>query len=104
MKLVLYSTNSTEKAAIEALNTTADTLMDGQCPDVSNGDTISGITDAGSCYNLVVGSVAAGSPETSKFTMDTTGVTSLVIFAQHVPTEFEKDTHYLQDSAEKDIE
>ena len=37
-------------------------------------------------------------------TIDTTGVAGLVIAGEHGPTEFERDTHYLYDSAGTDIE
>ena len=52
----------------------------------------------GSCFELHVG---AGADST--FTIDTSGITGLAIYAQHV-TEFERDRHYLYDSKGTDIE
>merc|ERR1719265_2325940 len=40
----------------------------------------------------------------SLFTIDTTGVSGVVIFAEHVPTEFEATAHYLKDDHGDDIE
>jgi hypothetical protein len=54
---------------------------------------------AGSCFDLTV-----GSGDDSTFTIDTTGLTGILVYAQHVPIEFERDTHYLYDSSEVDIE
>merc|ERR1719331_1741968 len=53
----------------------------------------------GSCFNLKV-----GTGDDSTFTIVTTGLSGLAVFAQHVPTEFERDAHYLYDSANVDIE
>ena len=41
---------------------------------------------------------------TSSFKIDTTGVAAVSIFAEHVPTEFERDTHYLKDVNGDDVE
>ena len=40
----------------------------------------------------------------SSYTIDTTGMSGLAVFAQHVPIEFERDQHYLKDSSGTDIE
>lgn len=54
------------------------------------------------CHNLVFDQNSA----TTTFTVNTpTDVKAFVIFAQHVPTEFEKDNHYLKDPSGKvDVE
>merc|ERR1719191_1548234 len=53
----------------------------------------------GSCFELHVGTGVD-----STFTIDTTGLTGLAVYAQHVPIEFERDTHYFYDSSGTDIE
>jgi len=68
--------------------------MDGTCTVVNVGDTMTPTT-AGVCYTLTFDD----SVDTTTFTIDTTGLTGLVIAGQHVPLEFESDTHYLYDSA-----
>ena len=60
---------------------------------------MSNIAETGTCFELHVG---AG--DDSTFNMDTTGLSGLAIYAQHVPTEFERDQHYLKDSTGADIE
>ena len=100
MRMVLYSVANASAAAIESLEAGSEPLITGSaCPVIEAGQTINGITAAGSCYELHVGT----GPD-SLYPMDTTGITGLVIFAQHVPVEFERDMHYLKDSAGTDIE
>merc|ERR1712216_106920 len=57
------------------------------------------IEQGGSCFEMTVGSA-----DDSEFTLDTTGISGVVIYAQHVPTEFERNRHYLYDSKSTDIE
>merc|ERR1719498_1811797 len=54
----------------------------------------------GSCFELHVASGGAD----STFTINTAGITGLVVYAQHLPIEFERDKHYLYDAAGTDIE
>merc|ERR1719171_1539878 len=53
----------------------------------------------GSCFELHV-----GTGDDSTFTINTAGISGLAVYAQHVPIEFERDTHYLYDSSGTDIE
>merc|ERR1712178_2666 len=66
---------------------------------VEDGGDTGPFTTGGVCYELQV-----GGGNDSVFNMDTTGVDFLVIFAQHVPIEFERDMHYFKDSSGNDIE
>ena len=68
----------------------ANTLMQGSCVTVSNGDTIPAPTASGACYKLSFPDAATD----FRATVTTTGVSNVVFFAEHVPTEFERDTHY----------
>ena len=76
---------------------TADQLMVGTCTDVNSGDTVT--PTASGCFNFLF----SGQDDFTA-TINTAGVSNLFIFAQHVPTEFERDTHYLLDMADTDIE
>ena len=69
------------------------------CTVVEDGESITSIAAEGSCFELHV-----GTGDDSTYTIDTTGLTGITVFAQHVPTEFERDQHYLKDSAGADIE
>ena len=51
-------------------------------------------TAGGACYTLTFPTVAATDFHAA---INTNGVDNLAIFAEHVPTEFERDTHYLMD-------
>jgi hypothetical protein len=57
------------------------------------------IDSPSSCFELHV-----GTGDDSTFTIDTSDISGLAMFAQHVPTEFERDQHYLKDSTGVDIE
>lgn len=99
IRLVFYVT----EAGLEGIETNEDeatALIDGDCTVVEAGGTL-GPFDAttGSCYELRVGS----EPD-SFYSMQTDAISALTIFAQHFPTEFERDQHYLKDSAGTDIE
>merc|ERR1719478_1124863 len=53
----------------------------------------------GSCFELHV-----GTGDDTTFTINTAGIAGIAVYAQHVPIEFERDTHYLYDSSSVDIE
>ena len=56
------------------------------------------------CYHLHLDASDPTADE-ARFTIDTSGVVGgIAIFAQHVPTEFERDSHYLIDASGVDIE
>merc|ERR1719271_256048 len=71
----------------------------GACTVVEDGGSMTPAAD-GSCFDLTVDD----SKDDSTFTIDTAGITGILVYAQHVPIEFERDTHYLYDSSEVDIE
>ena len=84
----------------EQLEDAANTLLAGSCTQVNEGETFGPFTSVGECFELV----NDPAKDTSKFIMNTAGITGKVIFAQHVPTEFERDMHYLQNSAQEDVD
>ena len=99
MKLVLIPTESTTEETMHSLESGVEALMEGDCTVVEDGETMSSISDSGSCFDLHV-----GSGDDSTFTMNTAGISGLAIYAQHVPIEFERNQHYLKDSTGEDIE
>jgi hypothetical protein len=100
MKLVLIPTSTTpDEATMHSLEETGETLIEGTCTVIEAGETMTPLTD-GSCFELHVDADA----DDSSFTIATSGIAGLVMFAQHVPTEFERTMHYLKDSAGVDIE
>ena len=60
----------------------------GACTPVVNGGTI---TPGATCYTLTLDQAAAE----SKYMIDTTGIAHIVMFAEHLPIEFEDSAHYL---------
>jgi hypothetical protein len=98
MKLALVPVSAATKAKMEEVENKGANLVAGTCTDVADKGTMKPDA-AGSCFNLKV-----GTGDDSTFTIDSTGLTALAVFAQHVPIEFERDKHYLYDSANKDIE
>ena len=99
MRLVLIPTATPDEATMHSLEGGVEALIEGDCTVVEDGETMSNIAETGTCFELHVG---AG--DDSTFNMDTTGLSGLAIYAQHVPTEFERDQHYLKDSTGADIE
>ena len=99
MRLVLIPTATPDEATMHSLEGGVEALIEGDCTVVEDGETMSNIAETGTCFELHV-----GTGDDSTFNMDTTGLSGLAIYAQHVPTEFERDQHYLKDSTGADIE
>merc|ERR1719486_1417615 len=71
----------------------ADTLMaSGPCPVVNSQGSIPTPTAEGVCVTLTFPTNAA---DDFHATIDTTGVAHTAFFTAHMPTEFERDIHYL---------
>jgi len=101
MKIVLFSADAADETTIESNEANAETLIEGDCKDVMASGTIEGpITSDGACYKLVVDEDS----DDSTFSIDTEGLTNLLVYAEHNPMEFERDRHYLYDSTEVDVE
>ena len=99
MWLVIIPTDTVTGANMETLEAGVAALVTAGCVDTAAGATMTPVTD-GSCFNLQVDAAN----DDSTWTIDTTGLTGMAIYAQHVPTEFERDAHYLKDSSGTDIE
>ena len=93
MKMVVYAMTSTLKSELFGKKDDADELMSsGSCTVVNTQGTIPAPTEAGACYTLTFPT----DPATDfHATVTTTGVANVAFFTAHMPTEFERDTHYL---------
>lgn len=106
MKIVILETDDCDEEGIEAVEADAETMLDGDCTDVANGETYS----PGACYRLVFD----GDVDTTTYSIDIPAERRrledhdhghcFAIFTEHVPVEFEFDTHYLQDDAGANME
>ena len=99
MRLVLMPTATPTEETMESLEGQAGTLIGGgSCAVIEAGGSMAPAA-GGSCFELHV-----GTGDDSTFTIDTSGIAGVVVYAQHFPTEFERDRHYLYDSSGTDIE
>ena len=99
MRLVLVPTSTPDEETMHSLEDGVEALIEGDCSVVEDGEAMQSIQSTGSCFELHV-----GTGDDSTFTIDTSDISGLAMFAQHVPTEFERDQHYLKDSTGGDIE
>ena len=100
MRLVLIPTDSPTEETMHSLEGGVEALIEGDsCTIVEDGEMMASIDASGSCYELHV-----GTGDDSTFTIDTAGISGLAMYAQHVPTEFERDQHYLHDSTGNPVE
>ena len=72
----------------------------GDCPPVTDSGTFGPFGELGACFDLQVDPAK----DTSTFTMDTSGLAEMLVFTAHLPTEFERDMHYLKDSQGENVE
>ena len=94
MKMVLYSMTEAAQSTLFMKKEDADTLMTtGPCP-APTGDSIPAPTAAGACYTLTFPTVNQSTTD-FHLTIATAGVDHVAFFTAHMPTEFERDTHYL---------
>ena len=99
MWLVLIPTDSPTEDTMHDLEGGIDALVDAGCTVVEDGESMANIDASGTCFELHV-----GTGDDTTYTIETAGITGMAMYAQHVPTEFERDQHYLKDSAGVDIE
>ena len=94
MKVVLFSTTSATEAIMHNLEANVKALIEGTCDEIDDGETMTGISATGKCFEWHVDT----SKEVSSFIIDTTTITGLAAYTAHSPYEFEGDAHYLTDS------
>ena len=98
MKVVIYAETAAGHEELEAREDAGDTALGGSCTTVKQRNDV--LTPGSGCVKLQFDNAW----HTSSFKIDTTGVAAVSIFAEHVPTEFERDTHYLKDVNGDDVE
>jgi len=84
--VVFLPATAATAAALEGLKPAATESFGANCTDVSPGGTIT--PALGACFRLLF----TGTDST--FTVGTAGIANLAIFSAHVPTEFERNSHY----------
>ena len=94
MKVVAYKMNSNLKSELFGLKDLADTKMDmaGACPEVTTMATITP-TAAGACVTVKFPDSSASLIDFHA-TVNTMNIAHVAFFTAHMPTEFERDTHY----------
>ena len=98
MKIAVLPSASGDMATLESLESEGNHALEEACTDVLPGGTIPVAMDA--CARLVFDQDASE----THFYIDGSGVEYVAIFAEHFPTEFEQDKHYLSDAEGADIE
>ena len=91
MRLSALPIDSSSKEALEAVEEKGEAAMESEpCTVLNHGDTIVPVDKV--CYELTFDD---GRWETT-FPINASSTSAIAFFAQHVPTEFESDTHYLK--------
>ena len=99
MRLAILPTEDPSEMGMEALEEDGAALLsDEDCAVIEAGETIA-VPAAGGCFELHVGET-----EDSTYPLETPGMAGIVVIAQHMPIEFERDMHYLKDAEGTDIE
>ena len=94
MDIVLLSVTAATRASLHAAEVKGNNSFSANaCVPLNSGGTI--IPGENKCYTLTF----SDTNQRSTFTIDASNAPNLAIFAQHVPTEFERDYHYLQQGA-----
>ena len=93
MKFVAFKMTSNLKSELFGLKDAADTLMSGSCDEAT---TITPTT-AGVCITMKFPDSSASLVDFTA-TINTPGMAHVGLFTAHMPTEFERDTHYLMDA------
>lgn len=98
MKLVALPAAEATSEQLSALEEEGEHSMEEACTPLEPGGVITPAEHA--CYELRFDSDLWQ----SLYTVDTSGVTAVAFFTEHVPTEFENTAHYLKDSSGEDVE
>lgn len=100
MQMFIMEIDSAEEEDLEDAdeNYAEEILEAGDCTEIDNGGTIS--MSSTTCYELHFDD----SSYQSLFTIDVTDVDYFAVFTEHVPTEFERTSHYLLGTDGEEIE
>ena len=101
MRLVFFATADLSEEPIHNFEEAAAALIVGDsCTVVEDGDSMTLVPGTtGACFELHV-----GSSDHSEYDVNSSGIRGVVVYAQHVPVEFERDQHFFQNSDGEDIE
>jgi len=98
MKLAAIPVSKADDATLHKVKAEGDHAMEMKCTDLQAGDTITPMEDK--CYKLIFSEHSWQ----SLYQVKASGTAAVAFFAQHFPTEFENDAHYLKDPSGEDIE
>ena len=98
MKMVIYAETAAGHEELETREDAGDAALETACTTIKTRNSV--LTPESGCFTLQFDNAW----HTSSFKIDTTNVAAVSIFAQHVPTEFERDAHYLKDVNGDDVE
>jgi len=98
MKIVLLPSAEGTEEKLHALEAEAGHSFEQACTEIEVGETLVPAEDV--CYEA---HVDQGSDD-SGFLVQASGTAFLAVFAEHLPTEFERDMHYLKDVSGHDVE
>ena len=98
MKMVIYAETAAGHEELETREDAGDAALETACTTIKTRNSV--LTPESGCFTLQFDNAW----HTSSFKIDTTGVAAVSIFTQHVPKEFERDTHYLKDVNGDDVE
>jgi zinc transporter ZupT len=90
MKLAVIGVDAASEEDLESIEPVGEIAMDQDCVPLNHGETL--VPSAGMCYLLTFDT----SRWETTFPIDASGTDAIAFFAQHLPTEFEEDTHYLK--------
>lgn len=98
MKLAALPASEASKKKLDALATEGEHSLEETCTELHAGETI--VPKEHACYQLHFDEAMP----TSIFKVDASGSKAIAFFAEHVPTEFERDAHYFKDTDGADVE
>jgi len=98
MKIVAFTMTGNQKSALFGKKDAADTLMAGTCPEVNMDAGTPSITPTanGVCRTIKFPDSSATLVD-FHMTVNTADIAHVAFFTAHMPTEFERDTHYLME-------
>merc|ERR1740127_22000 len=105
MDMVIFAMTATDTQSLFDKRAEANTLLAGTCTVVNAGGSIPAPTAAGACYKLTFPADPGSGADASTLsgsdfiaTIAASGVDNMAFFTAHMPTEFERDIHYLMEA------
>ncbi len=98
MKIVMLPVSASTDEALEAAEAEAKHSFEETCTEKDHGETIKPEEDK--CWEIHFENANAD----TVIDINVAGIDHVAIFAEHKPSEFERDTHYLRDASGADVE